>query len=32
MKTSDRQATAELLIAIVEAAIARGSRHIKGRD
>ena len=27
MKTSDRRATAELLIAIVEAAIARGCRH-----
>jgi hypothetical protein len=27
MKSSDRQATAELLIAIIEAAIARGCRH-----
>jgi hypothetical protein len=27
MKSSDRQATAELLIATVEAAIARGCRH-----
>ena len=27
MKSSDRRATAELLIAIVEAAIARGCRH-----
>jgi len=27
MKSSDRQAAAELLIAIIEAAIARGSRH-----
>jgi hypothetical protein len=27
MKSSDKRATAELLIAIVEAAIARGCRH-----
>ena len=27
MKSSDRRATAELLIAIVEAAIARGCKH-----
>jgi hypothetical protein len=27
MKSSDRQATAELLVALVEAAIAHGRRH-----
>ena len=31
MKSSDRQATAELLIAIIEAAIARGCRHYSER-
>jgi len=31
MKSSDRRATAELLIAAIEAAIARGCRHYSER-
>ena len=31
MKSSDRQATAELLIAIIESAIARGCKHYSER-
>jgi hypothetical protein len=31
MKSSDKRATAELLIATVEAAIARGCRHYRER-
>jgi len=31
MKSSDRRATAELLIATIEAAIARGCRHYSER-
>src|SRR6516164_10200145 len=31
MRASDKQATAELLIAIIEAAIARGRRHYSER-
>jgi hypothetical protein len=30
MKSSDRQATAELLVALVEVAIAHGRRHYSG--
>jgi hypothetical protein len=31
MKSNDRQATAELLTALVEVAIAHGRRHYSGR-